>query len=201
MIHNHIKEKYKWIQEIMEEGFSLFEKNKTLENFNSACDHILVLIEDAFSCYIRTSYGTAVFLSITAIEETAKATVSIYRSQHRSGGPNKGKDPLFDHLSKHRLANLPTVFMGERLKKAIGKTRCDALSSEVDNGSLKTMREEALYFFNKNGKFFIPMNVVTKEKAKEVILLAIETFDDLLAGYTNHTEEISQRLDQVFDAV
>ncbi|EFD0690951.1 hypothetical protein P835_01372 [Citrobacter portucalensis] len=179
-------------------GSPLFNTQDTKNDFNKACDHIQVLVEDAFSCYTRGSYGTSVFLSITAIEETAKAEIGLYRRNNKDIKKKKRKDPLFDHLTKHRMAILPTVFMGRRLVDVIGEARCQALRKEVASGSLKELREKALYFYNSNGRLLSPKDVITRNKAKEIILLAIETIDDRLVGYTGHTGIIEMRLNQIF---
>jgi AbiV family abortive infection protein len=60
----------------------------------------------------RGSSGTAAFLAITAIKETAKILMGTYR---RSIAPVKwSKAPLFSHEQKHRIALGPTVGMGSR---------------------------------------------------------------------------------------
>lgn len=201
MADDYAKIGWETIQKAVDRGPRLFDEHSGSQDFNKACDHILVLIEDAFSCFNRASYGTAVFLSITAIEETAKAEIGIYRRANEADERSRRKDPLFNHLSKHRMAILPTVFMGRRLEEAIGKNRCEALLSEVAHGSLRDLREEALYFHNSNGNFVTPKDAIIQEKAREVILLAIEAADDRLVGYTGHTGVIEQRLDQIFGSV
>jgi hypothetical protein len=67
------------VQDAAENGSPLFRKESASADFNRACDHILLLIEDSYSCFKRESFGTSVFLAITAIEEIAKATIGIYR--------------------------------------------------------------------------------------------------------------------------
>lgn len=201
MADDYAKIGWETIQKAVENGPRLFDEHSDNQDFNKACDHVLVLIEDAFSCFIRASYGTAVFLSITAIEETAKAEIGIYRRANEADDRSRRKDPLFNHLYKHRMAILPTVFMGRRLEKAIGKSRCEALITEVAHGSLRDLREEALYFHSSTGKFVTPKDAITRERAREVLLLAIEAADDRLVGYTGHTGIIEHRLDQIFKSV
>lgn len=201
MADDYAKIGWETIQKAVDNGPRLFEEHSGSQDFNRACDHILVLIEDALACFNRASYGTAVFLSITAIEETAKAEIGIYRRADEADERSRRKDPLFNHLSKHRMAILPTVFMGRRFEEAIGKDRCEALLSEVAHGSLRDLRQEALYFHSSNGNFVTPKDAITQEKAREVLLLAIEAADDRLVGYTGHTGIIEQRLDQIFGSV
>jgi len=182
-------------------GAVLFNNEKGSQDFDKACDHIMILIEDAFSCYERGSFGTSVFLSITAIEETAKAEIGIFRRYTKAEKENRKKDPLYNHLSKHRIAVLPTVFMGTRLLKAFGEKRCKELQSEVINGSLRDMREDALYFSKKKEDLITPKDIISKEIAGEILLLTIETIDDRLVGYTEHTYNAEIRLSQLFDMV
>lgn len=157
-----------------------------------------------FRCSLKTHFPVTpeahmelLFLSITAIEETAKAEIGLYR-RNNEDIKKKEKRPSFDHLTKHRMAILPTVLMGRRLADVIGEARCRALRKEVASGSLKELREKALYFYNSNGRLLSPKDVITRNKAKEIILLAIEAIDDRLVGYTGHTGIIEMRLNQIF---
>lgn len=187
------------VQAAVEGGAPLFSKDASSNDFNRACDHILLLIEDSYSCFNRESFGSSVFLAITAIEEIAKAETGIYRRSGNSDGTKRHKDPLFNHLSKHRMAILPTVFMGQRLEDALGKQRCEQLLSEVAEGSLRDLREDSLYFQNIDGEFITPRELIDKNKSKEVLLLTIEAADDRLVDYTNHTGLIEVRLNEIFE--
>lgn len=187
------------VEKAVENGSPLFGQNTASDDFNRACDHILLLIEDAFSCHIRQSFGSSVFLAITAIEEIAKAEIGIYRRSEKNGEVKRHKDPLFNHLSKHRMAILPTVFMGKRLEDALGKERCEQLLAEVAEGSLRELRENALYFQNVDDQFITPRELINKDKSKEILLLAIEAADDRLLGYTGHTGVIEEKLNELFE--
>jgi len=187
------------VQKAIDNGSPLFSKDAVSQDFNRACDHILLLIEDSYSCFIRQSFGSSVFFSITAIEEIAKTEIGIYRRSNKPDEVKRNKDPLFNHLSKHRIAILPTVFMSKRLEDALSKERCEKLLSEVTNGSLKDLRESSLYFQNINGEFITPSDITNQNKSKEILLLAIEAADDRLVGYTNHTALIEVRLNEIFE--
>lgn len=187
------------VQKAVGNGAPLFGESSGSADFNRACDHILVLLEDSFSCFQRESFGSSVFMAITAIEEIAKAKIGIYRRTEHSDEVKRHKDPLFNHLSKHRMAILPTVFMGKRLEDALGKERCDQLLGQVADGLLKELRESSLYFQNIDGEFITPKDLLGKDNAKEVLLLAIEAADDRLIGYTGHTGVIEARLNELFE--
>lgn len=77
------------IRDAIDSGSSVFSMDNFIEDFNNACNHIATLIKDAFSCYRRTSYGTAAFLSITAFEETAKAEIGLYQKGNESNKQNR----------------------------------------------------------------------------------------------------------------
>ncbi|WP_345884954.1 AbiV family abortive infection protein [Shewanella algae] len=125
------------VQEAIEKGSLVFNEKTKSEDFNRACDHILILLEDSFQCFERESWGTSVFLSITAIEEVAKAEVGLYRRDGQIQEVKRSKDKLFNHQEKHRMAVLPTVFMGKRLEDALGKERCAELLKEAAHGDFR----------------------------------------------------------------
>ena len=90
--------------------------------FDAAASHVAVLLSDAVGASQRKSYGTCVFLGITALEEAAKADLLAYRVRS-SPAPSgqRGRDPLRSHREKHVIAVRPTIFMGKRLQRLLGK--------------------------------------------------------------------------------
>lgn len=185
----------------VENGDLLFNSKTKSQDFDRACDHILVLLLDAVSCFERGSYGTAVFLSITTIEEIAKATIGLYRRKNTTQPAKRREDKLFNHAAKHQMAILPTVFMGNRLKDSLGEERCQQLLDEAAKGKFIKLREDSLYFHNENGQFITPGESITKLKAREMILLALEAADDRLVGYTGHTGIIEDQMNELFDII
>lgn len=179
-------------------GFTIYDS----ADFNKAFDHITVLLEDAVLCLEHNSLGTSVFLAITAIEETAKIHVAMFR---RSGGrpptARRSDDPLYSHRKKHTMAVLPTVFMAERLVKAIGAERCVYLQKAAVAGKLTELRESALYVHNAGKTLLTPKDVISADTAREMLLLSIEVLDDALVGYTNHSMERSRFTDTLFARV
>ena len=185
----------------IENGEMVFNEETKGRDFDTACDHIIVLLRDSVSCFERSSYGTAVFLAITAIEEIAKAAVGLYRREKDIKPTKRGSDKLFNHTAKHQMAILPTVFMGKRLADALGAARCKELLEEAANGEFRSLREESLYFRSANGRFATPGDSIKRSQAREMLLLAIEAGDDRLVGYTGHTGLLEQQLRELFEAV
>ena len=76
-------------------GGALYDEAKS-DDFNAAFDHIFALLGDAIALFMRKSFSMSAFVAITAIEETAKAHVAIFRKD-RAEGWSKGGDPLRNH--------------------------------------------------------------------------------------------------------
>lgn len=166
--------------------------------FDDACDHVARLLEESFAVFEQGGYSTSIFLAITALEETAKCHIGIFTG----GGPDpekRQKNVFYQHGTKHKMASLPTVAMGTRLRDAVGPERIDAIIELANTGRLIELRESALYFERKNGKITTPRNTTSKTLAREILLFAIEAFDDALVGYTKSSMDISQRTDVIFE--
>lgn len=164
--------------------------------FNTISGHVVTLLEDSMVCYRRGSFGTAVFLGISALEETAKAEILSFRLGLNTPEKTKGQDPLRDHKAKHRIAVGPTTFMG-RLPVLLGQEACDRLNTLAMNGGLKDLRERALYAHAEPTGVTTPNDVISQAQAREILLLALECADDILVGYTNLSFEHGKHLEAI----
>jgi AbiV family abortive infection protein len=75
------------------------------EEFDAATEHALSLLRDSSNLLGSGSHATAAFLAITAIEETVKIHIGSYRRNAEE--VRRGRDPLYQHAEKHRLAAAP----------------------------------------------------------------------------------------------
>lgn len=166
------------------------------DQFNLACEHIASLLRDASTLLAEGSHATAAFLAITALEEAAKVHLGMYR-RATEPAPRR-KDPLYRHDEKHRLALGPTVAMGSRLQHAIGAARMKELMEQAHNGGFMALREAALYVAQDGDTLHAPAQVVAPSTARELLLLAIEAFDDGLVGYTDRTFALGEETDRIF---
>jgi AbiV family abortive infection protein len=166
--------------------------------FNRACDHIVRLLRDAALLYRDGSWPTAAFLAITALEETAKTHIGMFRSAQTGQATKRGKDPLYSHKEKHLLAASPTVPMGSRLPRVIGDNRVKDLMELATSGRLVSLRESCLYIDRVAGDLVAPTEVVSKERSRELLLFALEAFDDALVGNTNHSYVVGKQADELF---
>jgi AbiV family abortive infection protein len=167
------------------------------EQFDLACNHIVRLLVDASTLLDAGSHATATFLAITALEETSKVHMGMYR---RSTTPMKrSKDSLYKHDQKHLLALGPTVAMVSRLQVAIGESRMNELIELGRSGGLVGLREAALYVEQHGDALNAPKAAIATSAARELLLLAVEAFDDALVGYTNQSFELGKQTDAVFE--
>ncbi|WP_315727482.1 MULTISPECIES: AbiV family abortive infection protein [unclassified Bradyrhizobium] len=185
------------IDEAIAYGGKLFD---TSADFDAALDHVLVLLEDAATLFERRSFGSSVFLSITALEEISKAHVGIFRRDNPGPKP-KGGDPFRNHRAKHSMAILESVFMTERIIEALGRERADALYSEAQTTGFTTVREAALYCARGPSGFESPKIAIAPHRAWEFVILAIETADDALVGCTTHSYRVGKSFDALFERV
>ena len=167
------------------------------EEFDLGCGHIAALIEDAFLLFKSKSYSTSLFLSITIIEETSKTNFGMFYSGKT---PEHQQRNIFtNHKDKHFLAALPTVLMGKRIKEAIDEKTLNNIFNKLKNGNLVQLREKALYCDRENSKYKSPRDLIGEREAKNMLLLAIEIFDDALDGYTEYSSQLCKRADQIFE--
>lgn len=163
--------------------------------FNTAGQHVLVLLGDSVAAFERGSYGTSVFLAITALEETAKAELLAFRVQKPEGTQKKWGDPLRSHMKKHAMAVRPTTFMG-RLPKILGAETCERLQREATDGSTNRLRETAIYVScSADGTISTPAMALDRNRAREIVLLALESADDILVGSTNESYQLGQSIE------
>jgi AbiV family abortive infection protein len=188
------KDGFAAVEAALEFGGKVFN---SADDFNTALDHVVRLLDDAVALFGLGSFGSAAFLAISALEETSKANIGTYR-RDKPEGLSKGRDPLRDHKAKHSMAVLPTVFMTGRIVGALGQDRADALRQEAQSTGFTTVREASLYCARTQSGFVSPKNSIPALRAWELIILAIEAADDALVGMTNHSFEVGKRFDELF---
>lgn len=189
-------------QKATTEGKVFFSDSSRVEEFNRGCNHVAGLLRDSHRLYSASSFATSVFLSITAIEESAKLEIAGFRRDPKTPPvKNRRDDLLFAHKAKHSIALQEVITIGTRLPAAIGAQRLRELLDMAESGKLVELRESALYTDNLDGQFVCPAERIDKQTARDVLLLALEVWDDRLVGWTNHTYELDAELVQMFREV
>ena len=184
------------IVKVLSKNSNFTIKNK--EQFNKCIDHVFQLITDAYVLYSNCCYSSSVFLSIAIIEEVAKIHIGIF-TQHSDEYVKK--DKLRDHKTKEIIGLNYTVSMGDRLKKAMSINDFEEIFSLAYSGELKSLRESSIYCDYKKGNIETPTDIINKTFARNLLLFAIESFDDSLVGYSNYSINISHKTDEIFEKI
>jgi len=71
----------------------------------------------------------------------------------------------------------------------------------IYSGELKDLREQVIYCDRKNNNIVTPKDLITQELARNLLLFAIESFDDNLVGWTNYSIELSKKTDLFFEII
>lgn len=175
---------------------------QSADDLDLAINHIVQLLTDATGLFMHGSYATAAFLSITACEEVAKAHIGSFTDgQHPEGKRKTGRNMFRDHKTKHALAALETVPMGERLQKALGNKELTRIMNMAQNAGFVQTRENALYFQRENSELVAPLQKIDKTFSRSLVLFSIEVFDDALVGLTNYSMTIVKCTDALFEQV
>ena len=66
---------------------------------------------------------------------------------------------------------------------------------------LMQIRGEALYCDMIDNNLQTPSDMIDKKFAREILLFAIESFDDNLVGYSEYANEISNITDKIFGEI
>ena len=194
---------------MIEEKKSIREVEKTLkgksdffistkEQLNKGIDHIHQLITHAYILFENKAFSSSVFISIAAIEEVAKLHMGMHI---RHSVSTVKKDKLRNHKTKEIIGTNYTVYMGERIRNAIETKKLEEIFEMSYSGRLKELREKTIYCEHINEELITPNDIVDKSLARNILLFAIESFDDNLVGYTEHSMDVSKQTDILFEKV
>lgn len=178
-------------------GSSNFYISST-EQVNKCLDHVVQLISDSYVLYMNNSYTSSFFLSINVLEEVGKIQMGIFI---KGSDSYMRKDKLRDHKSKQIVGASHTICIGERVKKVISNENLEKIFQIIYSGELKDLREKAIYCDRKNNNIVTPKDLITQELARNLLLFAIESFDDNLVGWTDYSIELSKKTDLFFETV
>lgn len=173
---------------------------RTSDEFNIAMKHAFSLLEEGALVYINGGFSTAIFLSITALEEIAKIHYGVYTSgSFKESG--RGNNHFYKHGSKHKMAAMDTMRMSKRLEDAIGGEAIKKIQKMAISGGLIKLREQALYFERRSEALETPRLLFDSSCAREILLYSIELFDDALVGMTTCSMKILDDVDRLFDKI
>ncbi len=172
---------------------------RTADEVDHYLDYLLSLMGGSEALFTTGHYHLAAFAAITAIEETARAHLSIFRGS--DAARKKGRDPLRNHAEKQKAA-MGVIFMGQRMHDILGgEDAAQDFHRKINSGYFNELREKSLYCFPGDVSFVRPTDFIDIDMARIVVLVAIETVDDTFCGLTNHSFQVSKEFDAIFDRI
>ncbi|UQD57576.1 AbiV family abortive infection protein [Flavobacterium sp. K5-23] len=168
---------------------------KSMEDYEKCLLHIENLLNSAILLYKNNFINQSFFLTITSIEEIAKAEVCIYRGfQKPDKTVKRNKDGLFNHKTKHLVAANEITFKFLKSISKIGIEETILIKDKLNNGEFVSLRESSLYFENCQNGTKTPNDLITKTDCLNLLLICIEIFEDRLFGFSDKTDIITDRV-------
>lgn len=169
------------------------------DEFNKAVAHIVDLIRASHTLFKKGFYAPSVFISITIFEEMAKIKAGHRRACLKGKGRLKrGKDPLFNHGKKHKIAVDRLYLTGGRIANSIGHDRADNIFKCYETGEYSEFREKSLYFSRDSRGLHIPSDYFDKKLSAEHLLIAIEICADEFWGMTGEASILFDKIDPLY---
>lgn len=110
----------------------------------------------------------------------------------------RGKDHLFNHAMKHKIAISPIYLIGDRIANSIGADRAKEIFEGYSSGEYSSLREKSLYFARDNECLHIPSKYVDSNLAAEHLLIAVEIFVDEFWGMTTSASTICDKANEFY---
>lgn len=85
----------------------------TAAEFDTMARHVAVLLDDAVACFWQ-SYGTCAFLSVTALEETAKTEMLCFRGRPRPEKNRRDRCAIMRRSTRLPFAREPSSALSRR---------------------------------------------------------------------------------------
>lgn len=172
------------------------------EEYNSAIDHVYNLIQSSYTLFMNNSFAPSLFLSITIFEEIAKIKAGHMRaSGSEREKVKRGKDPLFNHIKKHKISIDPIYLIGNRISNSIGSERAKEIFEGYESGKYSSLREESLYFARTDKGLHIPSKKISQSLSAEHLLIAIEIFSDEFWGVTAEASQVCDMTNELYSEI
>ena len=190
-----MEETFKKIAELSSIQSENLTKFENVIEYEKCLLHIEEHIDAAILLFKNGFFDQATFLIITIFEEVSKAEICVYRGFGKQNKlVNRAKDGLFNHKSKHLAIANDITFKYLKTKKIYGEDLIDRILKNLKNGYYISIRENALYFKNIEGKCVVSDKNITKNTTKVLLLICLEIFEDRLFGFSHQTDIITDRV-------
>ena len=166
---------------------------KTSDEFNRCIDHIYDLLNSSHVLYDKGLFPSSSFFSIAAIEEIVKVYNSLF-SKNVDGHVAKG-------TGKKIFGPDYYLWMDDRLTDAVEEEDLKAIFDLYNSGGMTNLKLDSVYTNRRSDRMTIPVDLVDKKYARNMLLFAIQAYEDNIAGYSLYAINISKKTDKLFKEV
>lgn len=166
---------------------------KTSDEFNRCIDHIYGLLNSSHVLYDKGLFPSSSFFSIAAIEEIVKVYNSLF-SKNVDGHVAKG-------TGKKIFGPDYYLWMDDRLTDAVEEEDLKGIFDLYNSGGMTNLKLDSVYTNRRSDRMTIPVDLVDKKYARNMLLFAIQAYEDNIAGYSLYAINISKKTDKLFEEV
>lgn len=166
---------------------------KTSDEFNRCIDHIYDLLNSSYVLYDKGLFPSSNFFSIAAIEEIVKVYNSLF-SKNVDGHAAKG-------TGKKIFGPDYYLWMDDRLTDAVEEEDLKGIFDLYNSGGMTNLKLDSVYTNRRSDRMTIPVDLVDKKYARNMLLFAIQAYEDNIAGYSLYAINISKKTDKLFEEV
>ena len=166
---------------------------KTSDEFNRCIDHIYDLLNSSHVLYDKGLFPSSSFFSIAAIEEIVKVYNSLF-SKNVDGHAGNG-------TGKKIFGPDYYLWMHDRLTDAVEEEDLKAIFDLYNSGGMTNLKLDSVYTNRRSDRMTIPVDLVDKKYARNMLLFAIQAYEDNIAGYSLYAINISKKTDKLFEEV
>jgi len=190
-----MEETFKKIAELSSIQSENLTKFNNIKEYEKCLLHIEKHIEAAILLFKNNFFDQSTFLIVTILEEISKAEICVYRGFGKQNKlVNRAKDALFNHKTKHLAIANDITFKYLKTNSIYGENLISEILRNLKNGFYISIRENALYFKNIDGKCVVSDKNITRENTKILLLICLEIFEDRLFGFSHQTDIITDRV-------
>ena len=164
---------------------------KTTDEFNKCADHIYDLLNSSSILYERGIFSSSIFFSIAAVEEIVKVYNSLF-SKNVDG--YAGKD-----MGKKIFGPGYELWMDDRLTDTVEEEDLRAIFDLYNTGDLMDLKRDSVYSNRRQDTMTMPADIIDKKSARNMLLFAIQAYEDNLAGYSLYAINVSKKTDKLFE--
>lgn len=156
-----------------------------LEQYKELISHVEKLWDSACQLYKANNFPMCAFISILVIEEIGKLS---HLSQELISYDieRSPQDQIIvdrNHRRKHFIGVVSGALINSRLDRVLGKQVVRKLLHEAESDELEKTRQSCLYVDFKDGQSVVPSQLISKDRAKTLVVLAGELMAEVLGHF------------------